>query len=77
MRTLATESTATQLLDYLASDGAGDKWTYYADHGDWELLYNLRGESRFVGALARPDAGCQSDHLGSRPGRHPGHGASG
>jgi hypothetical protein len=41
------------LLDYLASDGGGDKWTYYADLGDWESLDNLRDESRFVGALAR------------------------
>jgi len=31
MRTLATDATADQLLDYLASDGAGGEWTYYAD----------------------------------------------
>jgi hypothetical protein len=41
MRTLATDATADQLLDYLASDGAGGEWTYYADlaeflpAGDW------------------------------------------
>ena len=30
MLTLATDATADQLLDYLASDGAGAKWTCYA-----------------------------------------------
>lgn len=31
MRTLATDTTADQLLDYLASDRSGGEWTYYAD----------------------------------------------
>jgi hypothetical protein len=57
MRTLATESTADQLLDYLASDGRGGEWTRYADLADWESLYNLLGESGFVGRLARDLAG--------------------
>jgi len=29
MRTLATDATADQLLDYLASDGNGNAWTYF------------------------------------------------
>jgi len=57
MRTLATESTADQLLDYLASDGHGGEWTRYADLADWESLYNLWGQSGFVGRLARDLAG--------------------
>lgn len=57
MRTLATDGTADQLLDHLASDGAGGQWTYFADLGDWETLYNLRDECYFVGRLARNLAG--------------------
>ena len=57
MQTLATDATADQLLDYLASDGGGGQWVYFADLGDWELLYNLRRERRFVGPLARRLAG--------------------
>ena len=53
MRTLATDTTADQLLDYLASDGTGGKWTYYADLSDWESVDNLWGERHFVGRLAR------------------------
>jgi hypothetical protein len=53
MRTLATDATADQLLDFLASDGAGGEWTYYADLGDWESLYNLLSERHFIGRLAR------------------------
>lgn len=53
MRTLATDRAADQLLDYVASNGHGDGWTYYADVAEWESLYNLRGERRFVGRLAR------------------------
>ncbi|MFM8396382.1 MAG: hypothetical protein ACKOAH_01025, partial [Pirellula sp.] len=45
--------TADELLDYLASDGCGAKWVYLGDLGDWESLYNLRGERNFVGKLAR------------------------
>ena len=53
MRTLATDGTADQLLDYLASDGAGGEWMYYADLSEWESLYNLLGERHFIGQLAR------------------------
>lgn len=53
MRTLATDATADQLLDYLASDGAGRKWTHFADLDDWESLYNPQDERYFVGRLAR------------------------
>lgn len=45
--------TANELLDYLASDGQGSNWVYFNDLGDWESLYNLRGERNFVGNLAR------------------------
>ncbi len=57
MRTLASESTADQLLDYLASDGRGGKWTRYTDLADWETLYSLLGQRGFVGRLARDLAG--------------------
>lgn len=52
MRTLATGDTADQLLDYLASDGTGAEWIPVADLGEWETLYNLRGETGFAGRLA-------------------------
>ena len=57
MRSLATDTTADQLLDYLASDGTGGKWIYYADLSHWESVYNLRGERHFAGRLARNLAG--------------------
>lgn len=57
MQTLATDGTADLLLDYLASDGAGGQWTYFADLGEWESLCNLRDERYFVGRLARNLAG--------------------
>jgi hypothetical protein len=53
MRTLVSESTADQLLDYLASDGRGAEWSSYTELADWESLYNLLGERGFVGWLAR------------------------
>jgi hypothetical protein len=49
MRTLVTDATANQLLDYLASDGAGGHWTYFADLNDWESPYNLQDERYFIG----------------------------
>jgi hypothetical protein len=57
MRTLATDSTADQLLDYLASDVAAGEWICFNELSDWESLYNLRGERSFVGKLARNLAG--------------------
>lgn len=57
MRTLVSESTADQLLDYLASGGCGTEWTSYADLADWETLYNLLGEHGFVGRLTQDLAG--------------------
>lgn len=57
MRTLACDTTADQLLDYLASNGTGDKWTYFGDLVEWESLYNLWGDRHFVGRLARNLAG--------------------
>jgi len=53
MRTFVTDDTADQLLYCLASAGLGERWTYFADLGEWELLYNLLGEARFIGRLAR------------------------
>ncbi|MSR59628.1 MAG: hypothetical protein EXS05_18630 [Planctomycetaceae bacterium] len=57
MTTRANDGTADQLLDYLASEGAGDRWTGFTGLADWESLYNLRGERHFVGPLARNLAG--------------------
>ncbi len=57
MRRMADESTADQLLDYLASDERGGEWTRYADLAEWESLYNIRGESNLVGRLAQTLAG--------------------
>ncbi len=56
-RTLATNTTADHLVDFLASNGAGDQWTYFADLGEWEVLYNLQGERHFIGRMARNLAG--------------------
>ena len=53
MRTLVNDDTANQLLDYLASGGNGDRWTYFTDLAEWELLYNLWGERHFISRLAR------------------------
>ena len=53
MRTLVNDDTANQLLDYLASGGSGERWTYFVDLDEWELLYNLLGEARFISRLAR------------------------
>jgi len=53
MRTLATDTTADHLMDYLASDEAGGEWTYYVDLAEWESLYNLLGERHLIGRLAR------------------------
>lgn len=57
MRTLATNGMADLLLDFLAGDGTGERWTYFADLGEWEALCNLRDERYFVGRLARNLAG--------------------
>jgi hypothetical protein len=57
MRTSVTDGMADLLLDYLASDAAGERWSYFADLGEWEALCNLRGERHFVGRLARNLAG--------------------
>lgn len=53
MQSSATDTTADQLLDYLASDGTGGEWTYFAHLSDWESLYNLRRERHFLGRLTR------------------------
>ena len=53
MRSLATNSTADHLVDFLASNGASDQWTYFADLREWEVLYNLLGERHLIGRLAR------------------------
>lgn len=57
MRRAATDDTANQLLDYLASAGTGAEWVPVADLGEWEALYNLRGEAGFAGRLADALAG--------------------
>jgi hypothetical protein len=57
MRRAVTDNTANQLLDYLASGGTGAEWVPIADLGEWEALYNLRGEAGFVGRLADALAG--------------------
>jgi hypothetical protein len=57
MRTPATDDTANQLLDYLASAGTGAEWVPVADLGEWESLYNLRGEAGFADRLADALAG--------------------
>ena len=61
MRTLANESTADQLLDYVANDGAVAEWTRYADFADWQSLYNLWGQRGFVGRLAQNLAGRRQE----------------
>ena len=48
MRTLATDGTAEQMLDYLAGDGAGGEWTYFADLGE------CCGRGDDVGPTSRP-----------------------
>jgi len=48
MRKLTTDATADQLLNHLASDGAGDKGTYYANLGEC----CCRGDD--VGPASRP-----------------------
>lgn len=53
MRPATDDTTADELLNYLTSAGTGGEWVPFAALGEWEALYNLRGEARFIGRLAR------------------------
>lgn len=46
------DRTADQMLDYLGSDG-DPGWVFFRQFGEWECLYNLDDDRKFVPRLAR------------------------
>ena len=47
-----TSRTADHMLDYLGSDG-DPGWVFFRQFGEWECLYNLDNDRKFVSRLAR------------------------
>ncbi|TWT71506.1 hypothetical protein [Crateriforma conspicua] len=47
-----TSRTADHMLDYLGSDG-DPGWVFFRQFGEWECLYNLENDRKFVSRLAR------------------------
>lgn len=47
-----TSRTADHMLDYLGSNG-DPGWVFFRQFGEWECLYNLDNDRKFVSRLAR------------------------
>lgn len=47
-----TSRTSDHMLDYLGSDG-DPGWVSFRQFGEWECLYNLHNDRKFVSRLAR------------------------